>query len=153
MLGWERLAAVRPSRLKRALTSEPSRSERRILTATGRSSTSSRPKNTVDIPPEPISRTSTNLPPRRFTAVTPPRLDDLPAHGAREGLEDVLEAKQRPHRQRLLAIAQRLAGVVVALDHQPVGLGGYGRLGEGHDQVAAACGVGGVNDHGQVGQP
>src|SRR5215208_1040848 len=117
MLGWERRAAVRPSRLKRALTSEPSRSERRILTATGRSSTSSRPKNTMDIPPEPISRTSTNLPPRRLTAVTPPRLDDPPAHGAREGLEGVLEAKQRPHWQRLLAVAKRLARVVVALYH------------------------------------
>src|ERR671910_2846868 len=156
MLGWESLAAVRPSRLKRALTSEPSRSERRILTATGRSRTSSRPRKTVDMPPEPISRTSTNLPARRLTRAlrrTSPRLDDLPAHRAREGLEGHFEAKQRPHRQRLLAVAQRLAGIVVALDYQAVRLCGYGGLGQGHDQVPPSGGVRRVHDHRQIRKP
>src|SRR3712207_7002607 len=56
------------------------------------------PKNTVDMPPEPISRTSTNLPPRGFMDALrnpPPRLDDLPAHRAREGLQCVLESQDR----------------------------------------------------------
>src|ERR671917_344304 len=108
MFGCERRAAVRPSRLKRELTSEPSRLGLRILTATGRSRTSSRPRKTVDMPPDPISRTSANLPPRRLTTVLRSpfaRLDDLPAYGAREGLKDILEAKQGPHRQRLLSVA------------------------------------------------
>src|ERR671914_1880851 len=99
MLGWESLAAVRPSRRKRELTSEPSRLGLRILTATGRSRTSSRPRKTVDMPPDPISRTSANLPPRRLTTVLrspSARLDDLPAHGVREGSEGILEAKQGP---------------------------------------------------------
>src|SRR5215210_6144417 len=61
MLGWERLAAVRPSRLKRAPMSVSAYSGLSSLTAMGRSSTSSRPRNTVDIPPEPISRSRTNL--------------------------------------------------------------------------------------------
>src|SRR5215208_3871998 len=61
MLGWERRAAVRPSRLKRAPTSVSAYPGLSSLTAMGRSSTSSRPKNTVDIPPEPISRSRTNL--------------------------------------------------------------------------------------------
>src|SRR5215203_6775153 len=120
MLGWERLAAVRPSRRKRAPISVSAYPGLSSLTATGRPRTSSRPKKTVDMPPEPISRTSTNLPPRRLTCAlrrTSPRLDDLPAHGAREGLQGPLEAEQGLHRQRLLAVAQRLPGVVVALDH------------------------------------
>src|SRR5215217_184748 len=124
MFGWERRAAVRPSRLKRELTLEPS-SGSRTLIATGRSRTSSRPRNTVDMPPEPISRTSTNLPPKRLTGAlrsTSSRLDDLPAHSAREGLEGALEAQQGSNRQRLLAVAQRLPGVVVRLDHQAVRL-------------------------------
>src|SRR5918997_1183108 len=111
MLGWESLAAVRPSRRKRELTSDPSSSGSRTLIATGRSRTSSRPRNTLDIPPEPISRTSANLPPRRLTAClrgSSARLDDLPAYGAREGLEGIPEAVQGPHRQRLLPVAQRL---------------------------------------------
>src|SRR5918997_4627965 len=156
MLGWESLAAVRPSRRKRELTSEPSRSGSRILTATGRSRTSSRPRNTRDIPPEPISRTSANLPPRRLTAYLrspSARLDDLPAHGAREGLEGIPEAEQGHNRQRLLRVAQRLPWIVVRLDHQAVRLRSYGGLGEGHDQVAAPCGVRRVHDHGQVRQP
>src|SRR3712207_3794799 len=94
--------------------------------ATGRSRTSSRPKNTVDMPPEPISRTSANLPPRRLTPVlwcpSASRLDDLSAHGAREGLEDLLEAQQGLHRQRLLPVAQSLPRFVVALDHQAIRL-------------------------------
>src|SRR5215212_9297770 len=61
MLGWERLAAVRPSRLKRVPISVSAYPGLSSLTAIGRSSTSSRPKNTVDIPPEPISRSRTNL--------------------------------------------------------------------------------------------
>src|SRR5918997_4290594 len=108
MFGCERRAAVRPSRRKRELTSEPSRSGLRILTATGRSRISSLPRNTVDMPPEPISRTSTNLPPRGFMDVLrrqPPRLDDLPAHRAREGLEGVLEAEEGLDGQRLLPVA------------------------------------------------
>src|SRR5919107_1918521 len=136
MLGWERRAAVRPSRRKRELTSEPSSSGLRILMATGRSRTSSLPRNTVDMPPEPISRTSANLPPRRLTTVLPgpsARLDDLPAHGAREGLEGLLEPEQSLYRQRLLPVAQRLPGIVVRLDHQAVRLRCHGGLGEGHD--------------------
>src|SRR5918998_2963959 len=115
MFGCERRAAVRPSRRKRALTPESSRSALRSLMATGRSRISSRPKNTVDMPPEPISRTSTNLPPRGFIDALrnqPPRLDNLPAHRAREGLQYVLEAKQRLDRQRLLPVTQGLARIV-----------------------------------------
>src|SRR3712207_254841 len=156
MLGWDSLAAVRPSRRKRELTSVPSRSGSRILTATGRSRTSSRPRNTLDMPPEPISRTSTNLPPRRLTAdlgSSSARLDDLPADGAREGLEGLPEPEQGPHRQRLLPVAQRLLGIVVRLDHQAVRLGGHGGLGEGYYQVAAPRSVRRVHDHGQVRQP
>src|SRR5215213_7040299 len=131
MLGWERRAAVRPSRRKRELTSEPSSSGLRIFTATGRSRTSSRPRYTVDMPPEPISRTSANLPPRRLKTVlrsSSSRLDDLPPHGAREGPEGVLEAEQGPHGQRLLPVAQRLAGVVVRFDHKAIRLCGNGGL-------------------------
>src|SRR5215203_4015064 len=61
MFGWESLAAVRPSRLKRAPISVPPCWELRILTATGRSKTSSLPRKTTDMPPVPISRSSTNL--------------------------------------------------------------------------------------------
>src|ERR671917_1033902 len=123
MFGCERRAAVRPSRRKRELTSEPSRSGLRILMATGRSRTSSLPRNTVDMPPEPISRTSANLPPRRLISVlrdASPRLDDLPAHCTREGLEGFLETEEGSHRQRLLPVAQRLPGIVVALDHKTI---------------------------------
>src|SRR5919107_2008716 len=156
MLGWERRAAVRPSRRKRELTSEPSSSGLRILMATGRSRTSSLPRNTVDMPPEPISRTSANLPPRRLTTVLPgpsARLDDLPAHGAREGLEGLLEPEQSLYRQRLLPVAQRLPGIVVRLDHQAVRLRCHGGLGEGHDQVAPPGRVRGVHDYGQIREP
>src|SRR5918997_1072958 len=157
MFGWESLAAVRPSRRKRALTPESSRSGLRILTATGRSSTSSRPRNTMDMPPEPTSRTSANLPPRRLTPVlqspSAPRLDDLPAHGTREGLEGVLEAEQGLHRQRLLPIAQRLPGIVMALDHQAIRLRRHGGLGQWHYQIPPAGRVRGAHDHGQVRQP
>src|SRR5215208_1396532 len=61
MFGWESLAAVRPSRLKRAPISVPPCWELRILTATGRSKTSSLPRKTRAMPPVPISRSSTNL--------------------------------------------------------------------------------------------
>src|ERR671916_669631 len=111
----ESIVAVRPSRRNLELTFESSRPAARILMATGRSRISSRPKNTVDMPPEPISRTSTNLPPRGFIDALrnpPPRLDDLPAHRAREGLQYVLEAKQRLDRQRLLPVTQGLARIV-----------------------------------------
>src|SRR5919112_1061302 len=61
MFGCESLAAVRPSRLKRAPISVPLWWGLRILTATGRSRTSSLPRKTRAIPPAPISRLSTNL--------------------------------------------------------------------------------------------
>src|SRR5918998_2022033 len=61
MFGWESLAAVRPSRLKRAPISVPPCWWLRILTATGRSKTSSLPRKTRAMPPTPISRSSTNL--------------------------------------------------------------------------------------------
>ena len=63
------------------------------------------------------------------------------AHRAREGLEGLFEAEQSLHRQRLLAVAQCLAGIVVALDYQAVSLRGYGGLGQRHDQVPASRGV------------
>src|SRR5215211_4084299 len=153
MFGWERRAAVRPSRLKRELTLEPSRSGSRTLIATGRSRTSSRPRNTVDMPPEPISRTSTNLPPKRLTGAlrsTSSRLDDLPAHGARKGLEGALEAKQGSNRQRLLSVAQRLLRIVVRLHYEPVRFSGDCGFGERDHKVAPAGGVGWIHDHRQV---
>src|SRR5919202_4850755 len=157
MFGCESLAAVRPSRLKRELTSGDSSSGSSTLMATGRSRTSSRPRNTVDMPPEPISRSRTNLPPRRLTLAPrsppAPRLDDLPAHGAREGLEGVLEAKQGLHPQSLLPVAHSLPRRVMALDHQAIRLRRYSSLRQGHDQVPPPSRVGGVHDHGQARQP
>src|ERR671932_1094651 len=156
MFGCESLAAVRPSRLKRELTSGASRSGSSTLIATGRSRTSSLPRNTVDMPPEPISRTSANLPPSRLTAAlrsaTAPGLDDLPAHGAREGLEGLLEAEQGLNRQRLLPVAQRLLRIVVRLHDEPVRFGSDGGFGERNHEVAPARGVGGIHDHRQVGE-
>src|ERR687885_661176 len=110
MLGWESRAAVRPSRLKRAPTSEFSKPSLKILTATGRSKTSSLPRKTTDIPPEPSSCSSTNLPPRRLMGglLCGSRLDGLPAHGARKGLQGLAQAQERLHGERLLRIAQSL---------------------------------------------
>src|SRR5215212_143105 len=153
MFGWERRAAVRPSRLKLELTLEPSRSGSRTLIATGRSRTSSRPRNTVDMPPEPISRTSTNLPPKSLTCAlrsTSSRLDDLPAHGLREGLEGALEAQQGSNRQRLLPVAQRLLRVVMRLHYEPVCFSGNGGFRERDHKVAPASSVGWIHNHGQV---
>ena len=67
ILGWESLAADLPSRWNRRPISGSSGSCSTILTATGRPSTPSRPRKTREIPPEPSSRTSTNLFPRRPT--------------------------------------------------------------------------------------
>src|SRR5215207_2985088 len=69
MLGCERLAAVRPSRLKRVPTSVSAWPALSSLIATGRSRTSSRPRNTTDMPPEPISRSKMNLSAKRITRV------------------------------------------------------------------------------------
>src|SRR5215210_3538333 len=154
--GWERRAAVRPSRLKRVPMSVPPCPGLRTLTATGRSSTSSRPRKTRAMPPAPIWRSRTNLPPKRFKNGPYGScwvLEDLPAHGAREGLQRLAQTEQRLHGQRLLGVAQGLLGLVVRLHDQPVRLRRHARLAKGYDQVAPPGGVARVYDHRQVRQP
>src|ERR671921_2248302 len=118
MFGWESLAAVRPSRLKRAPISVPPCWELRILTATGRSKTSSLPRKTTDMPPDPSSRFSANLPPRRLTGrlLRAQLLDYLPTHCARKGLQGPTQTLERLRRKRLFGIAQGLLRFMVRLD-------------------------------------
>ena len=54
-------------------------------------------------------------------------------------------------RQALGTIALGLGGVVVHLDHQAVGPGGYGGLGQFRNHPGVAAGVAGVHDDGQMG--
>src|SRR5829696_7126856 len=119
MLGCERRAAVRPSRLKRAPTLGSSRSPLKIFTATGRSRTSSLPRKITDMPPAPISRSRTNLPPRRrLTVGRVPfcaRLNYLSAHGAREGLQGFAKTRERLRGERLFGVAEGFLGLVVRL--------------------------------------
>ena len=140
MFGWERLAAVRPSRWKRRryfrvfeVWAEDLDGDGPVedLVATEKDGGHAARADLAH-EHEPARRRLT-----RALRGPSPRLDDLPAHGAREGLEGVLEAEQSLDRQRLLAVAQRLAGIVVALDYQAVSLRGDGGLGQRHDQVAA----------------
>src|SRR3954447_13398688 len=156
MFGWESRAAVRPSRLKRAPISVPPYPGLRILMATGRSRTLSRPRKTRAMPPAPIRRSRTNLPPRRFKirpADLSLGLEDLPAHGACEGLQSLTQAEERLHGERLLGVAQSLLWLVVRLDDQTIRLRRHARLAERNDQVAPARRMAGVDDHRQVSQP
>src|SRR5215217_4490719 len=131
MLGCERRAAVRPSRLKRAPTLGSSRSPLKTFTATGRSKTSSLPRKITDMPPVPISRSRTNLPPKRLTVGRVPfrpSLNYLSAHGAREGLQSLAKTQERLDGERLLGVAEGLLGLVVGLHNQAVRLRRYARL-------------------------
>src|SRR5919112_2583587 len=157
MLGWERRAAVRPSRLKRAPMSVSPRSGLRILMATGRSRTSSRPRKTRAMPPAPISRSRTNLPPSRRSKISPASLslvlEDLPAHRTRERLQGLAQPEESLRGERLLRVAQGLLGLVVRLDDQTVRLRRHARLAERYDQVAPPGRVARVDDHRQVREP
>src|SRR5919199_2455442 len=155
MLGWESRAAVRPSRLKRAPTSEFSKPSLKTLTATGRSKTSSLPRKTTDIPPEPISRSSTNFPPRRLTGglLRNSRLDDLPAHSTCKGLQGLTQAQERLHGEGLLRIAEGFLGLMVRLHDQAICLRGHASFRERNDQVAPSCCVARVHNHRQIREP
>src|ERR687894_1267379 len=157
MFGCASRAAVRPSRLKRAPISVLPCPGLSILTATGRSRTSSRPRKTRAMPPAPISRSRTNLPPRRRSKISPASLslvlEDLPAHRARERLQGLAQPEESLRRERLLRVAQGLLGLVVRLDDQTVRLRRHARLTERYDQVTPPGRVARVYDHRQVREP
>src|SRR4051794_31271935 len=156
MFGWESRAAVRPSRLKRAPIPWPPYPGLRILMATGRSRTLSWPRKTRAMPPAPIWRSRTNLPPRRFKirpASLSLGLEDLPTHGAREGLQGLAQAEERLHGERLLRVAQSRLWLVVRLDDQTIRLRRHARLAERNYQGAPARRMARVHDHRQVSQP
>src|SRR6266508_1419199 len=78
------------------------------------------------------------------------RSDELAAERERQGVQVLRQLQQVGRRESLRSVAQRLAGVVVDVDHHAVGPCGNRRTGHGGDELTMPHRMRRVHDHGEV---